>query len=285
MNEEVKIRKLHAADAVHGLRLSTQAGWNQTISEWNLILNDPNSICLGAVFDDQIIASAAALNYSPGFYWIAMVLTDINYRNRGISKKLLNNLLKLIDDQSLIKLDATPLGVGLYSQFGFVEENKIIRFIHHPTISLPIGKHQNIRIAAGEDYKLVIRYDMAQFGADRSVLFNWLQLQFPGYTYVVGENEEITGFVCGREGRNFTHLGPLLSIEISHALELVKYALSSNHSKPVIVDVPEYHDEFIRWLESNGFTRQREFIRMYKNKNAYSATLQVQYLIAGPEFG
>jgi hypothetical protein len=273
MNDQVIIRTLKPDDANHGFRLSTQAGWNQTISEWNLILNDPASICLGAESDNQVVATAAS-----------MVLTDVRYRNRGISKNLLQTLLESIGDQREIKLDATPLGLGLYSQFGFVEEYKILRFIHSP-VDPYMGKNENIRMVANQDYKYIIQSDKARFGADRSILFNWMELHSSGYTYLISDHNEITGFICGREGRNYIHLGPLMSTTITYALELVKYALSLHYTKPVIVDVPEYHIELIHWLESKGFSKQREFIRMYKNKKAGSASVSNQYFIAGPEFG
>lgn len=283
MRSQAILRKLKTDDAIHGLRLSSQAGWNQTIAEWNLIVNDPNSLCLAAELDNQIVATAAAINYSSDFSWIAMVLTDINYRNRGISKQLLITLFESIGDQRIIKLDATSLGQGLYNQFGFIEEYKIIRFIHNSPIFQPVAKHKNISIASRKDYKQVIRYDTAQFGADRTILFDWLQ--FSGYTYLNTEHGDFNGFICSREGRNYMHLGPLMSTNISYALELVEYSLSLNHTKPVIVDVPEYKYEMRHWFESNGFAIQREFIRMYKNKNMATGPLQDQYLIAGPEFG
>jgi hypothetical protein len=102
---------------------------------------------------------------------------------------------------------------------------------------------------------------------------------------LISEQKEITGFICGREGRNYVHLGPLISISIMYAIELVKYTLPLHHTKPVIVDVPEYNTELMHWLESNGFSKQREFIRMYKNKKAGIGSSPNQYLIAGPEFG
>lgn len=284
MIDQIKTRKLNADEAAKGLRLSTQAGWNQTISEWNLILNDPASICLCAELDNQVIATAAAIHYSPEFTWIAMVLTDSNFRNRGVGKQLLSNLFDSIGNQHDIKLDATSMGQRVYRLFGFMEEYKIIRFMHS-SIAPDFPQNENIKMASGQDYSYLTQSDKTRFGADRSGFFKWMQIHFSRYTYLITENDEINGFIMGREGKNYVHLGPLIATSITYATKLVEYTLSLHHALPVIMDVPEYNKELISWMESKGFSRQREFIRMYKNKKENAASLPHHYLIAGPEFG
>ena len=284
MNESIKISRLTADDAIHGLRLSTQAGWNQTLSEWNLILNDSNSICIGAELDDQIVATAAAINYNPDFTWIAMVLTDIKFRRRGISKLVLTALLKTIGNKRTIKLDATPAGQALYSQFGFKAEYKIFRFVGS-TFPGQLYKNKKISLALKPHYQDMILSDMAQFGANRSIYFDWIKLNFSSNSYLIFDSEKITGFICGREGKNYMHLGPMLCSKISEAIDLLQYSLGKKYKLPVIVDVPESKSELIHWLESNGFIQQRAFVRMYKNGNTASDPVLDSYLIAGPEFG
>ena len=284
MNESIKISRLTAADANHGLRLSTQAGWNQTISEWNLILNDSNSICLGAELDDQIVATAAAIHYTSDFTWIAMVLTDTKFRRRGISKLVLTALLKSLGNKRTIKLDATPAGQALYSQFGFKAEYRIFRFVQSKAPGQP-NKNKNISLASNHHYQDMILSDMAQFGSNRPIYFDWIKLNFSNYTYLIIDAEKITGFICGREGKNYMHLGPLMCTKIAEAIELLEYSLGNKYKLPVIVDVPESKGELIHWLESNGFIRQREFVRMYKNNNTASVPVLDSFLIAGPEFG
>jgi hypothetical protein len=54
---------------------------------------------------------------------------------------------------------------------------------------------------------------------------------------------------------------------------------------PIEVDVPANQVELINWLKSIGFTKQRDFVRMYLNENPYPGKPENQFLICGPEFG
>jgi hypothetical protein len=66
---------------------------------------------------------------------------------------------------------------------------------------------------------------------------------------------------------------------------LISKALETLTEDPAGVDVPEYREELIKWLESVGFVIQRHFLRMYLNVNPFPGELKSQFLISGPEYG
>ena len=66
---------------------------------------------------------------------------------------------------------------------------------------------------------------------------------------------------------------------------LIVEALKGLTNKPVVIDVLCDKEELVDWFDSIGFTKQREFTRMYKNGNPFPGMIDNQFLICGPEFG
>ena len=93
------------------------------------------------------------------------------------------------------------------------------------------------------------------------------------------------GLVLGRDGTRFSYIGPLNASSYTVALNLICKAFESLKNQPVAVDIHEDKEELIKWMESIGFIRQRQFLRMYLDKNPYPGIMQNQFLISGPEFG
>ncbi len=88
--EEITIREIQLNDLDGAMRLSTEQGWNQTETDWKLIIENPLNACLLAEYHGEIIGTTAAMNYSNDVAWINMVLVDKRYRGHGISKILLD---------------------------------------------------------------------------------------------------------------------------------------------------------------------------------------------------
>jgi len=66
---------------------------------------------------------------------------------------------------------------------------------------------------------------------------------------------------------------------------LIRKALKELINQPVVLDVLNEKEDLINWLNSIGFTMQRQFVRMYKKENSFPGIVNKQYLICGPEFG
>lgn len=96
---------------------------------------------------------------------------------------------------------------------------------------------------------------------------------------------KITGYCFGRQGFNFTHIGPVVALHTELAIQLVTAALKNCLGRPVILDVAHHMPDWLRWLVSLGFTEQRPFIRMFRGTNAWPGVPSKQFAILGPEFG
>src|SRR5438067_11925052 len=83
------IRLMKPDDVRHGMRLSTAEGWNQTEKDWELLIENPDNICLLAEANGKVIGTSTAINYANEETWIGMVLVDKEYRGLGVSKAML----------------------------------------------------------------------------------------------------------------------------------------------------------------------------------------------------
>ena len=118
-------------------------------------------------------------------------------------------------------------------------------------------------------------------GCDRSFLLADF-LQRPGSRSWMGPGD--TGFAIAREGRRATQLGPIVADEESSALSLLKTALAGLSGR-VFLDVPERWASLRAWLEQNGFSRQRSFVRMSLGSAPITSVNDRLFVLAGPEFG
>jgi hypothetical protein len=98
-----------------------------------------------------------------------------------------------------------------------------------------------------------------------------------------GNNPE--GFVLGRDGARFNYIGPVGALSQNSARHLMIKALESLNNQPFAVNVLEDKKELIIWIESIAFVKQRQFVRMYLNRNLYPEMIDTQYLIREPEYG
>jgi hypothetical protein len=80
-------------------------------------------------------------------------------------------------------------------------------------------------------------------------------------------------------------IGPVFAPTIEEAMVLISHILVKHTGQPVVVDVHADKIELIAWLNKIGFTRQRDFVRMYLNQNLCPGNPEKQFLICGPEFG
>src|SRR4030095_4038975 len=114
-NEAFIFRPMQRSDIDSAMKLSDGEGWNQTEKDWQLFLENDGDICMVAESNNRVIGTTTAINYSNHVAWIGMVLVNKEYRGKGISKSLLNRVLKKLERCKSIKLDATPHGQQVYS--------------------------------------------------------------------------------------------------------------------------------------------------------------------------
>jgi ribosomal protein S18 acetylase RimI-like enzyme len=285
-NSHIELRSLQLNDIVDCMLLSGTEGWNQTEKDWQLLKDNPHNICLVAESNNHIIGTATAMNYSDEIVWIGMMLVDRAFRGRGISKMLLSGLLSQLDSFRSVKLDATPAGLPVYEKFGFKEEY----IIHRMTI-LSIDNFQPFDSGITpervlfSDMNEVAALDASVFGAGRTFLIKSLVNEKPESAWCIKNNGRIKAFALGRHGRKYQQIGQVFASSLKEVKVLISYIIGKYARLPVVVDVLADKRELINWLNGIGFTRQRDFVRMYLHTNPCPGITENQFLICGPEFG
>jgi GNAT superfamily N-acetyltransferase len=272
-------------DLSGAINLSNAEGWNQTEKDWKLFIENPQNISLAVEHDKKIIGTTTAINYSNQIAWIGMVLVDKEYRGQGISKLLLENIFEKLKHCPSIKLDATPAGQNVYKKFDFKDEYFIARMTTSSVNSVPVEHDESIQPAEEKDVEEIIALDTLVFGANRTQLITFLVREYPHKAWLLKRNNNITGFVLGRDGNKYHQVGPVVASTDGDAKILITKALSELSNKSVVVDVLYDKENLINWLSSLGFVEQRHFIRMYKKENPLPGEVNKQYLVCGPEFG
>jgi GNAT superfamily N-acetyltransferase len=281
------LRPMHASDIKQGMRLSIAEGWNQTEKDWTLLIENRGNICLVAETKNKIIGTTTAINYSNEIAWIGMVLVNKEYRGRGVSTSLLTNILEKLRACKSIKLDATPVGQPVYKKFGFRDEYLITRMINPSMKNYLMNNDIDIlpEPILPEHVEEIAALDESIFGANRITLIRYVIKEYPHKAWILKRNNKIEGFVLGREGNKYNHIGPVMASTTFDAQILISKALNKLNNQPVIMDVLNDKKELLRWLQSIGFLIQRQFLRMHKNENLFPGIIDKEHAICGPEFG
>ena len=87
------IRPMKPDDLDQAFALSMDEGWNQTMNDWRLLLENPVNICIVAEKDNRVAGTATALNHENKVAWIGMVLVDKVLRGQGAGKMLLEEII------------------------------------------------------------------------------------------------------------------------------------------------------------------------------------------------
>jgi GNAT superfamily N-acetyltransferase len=285
-NRTFTIRPMRSEDLDQALSLSLAEGWNQTERDWTLLLENRYNVCIVAEKDGRVAGTATALNHENKIAWIGMVLVDKSLRGMGAGKMLLEHIIDKLRHIKSVKLDATPAGEPLYSKLGFIAEYKLFRMRREVSdYREGITSWKNLSRINDKIFNDLIRSDKVVFGADRSYLLNNLFKNFPDRTLYIEGGSGIDGYLFGRGGSHFSHVGPVVANSEDTAKCLISKALETLSDDPVGIDVPEYRQDLIKWLESIGFVIKRHFVRMYLNVNPFPGELKNQFLIGGPEYG
>lgn len=263
------IRPMTESDIPAGLALSESAGWNQTERDWRIFLSRKPEGSVVGLRDGRVVGTAATLDYGP-FAWISMVLVAQELRGQGLGGALFARTLEILRESPCARLDATPLGEPVYRKLGFEDEYLLERW-ERPAGPVPEAPE----VERLEDIRPIAALDREVFGADRGWLLSWLREDAP---HLALRSE--SGFLLGREGRRYTHLGPLLASSDDEAHRMILAALAVS-KRDAVIDIPV---DKAQLAEALGFRKQRCLLRMRRGGPAPPLDARL-YAIAGPELG
>jgi GNAT superfamily N-acetyltransferase len=280
-SEALAAVRLTTDDAEAGLRLSDEAGWNQTADDWRVFIRHGDTIGVKES-DGQLIASAAALPYGGEFGFVAMVLVTASWRRRGLANRLVNDCVERLERRGLTPvLDATPAGALVYRQQGFIDLFGLERWQAARVTNIGGGVPAEIQEPALVDRKMLSSLDAQATGGYRDFLLGDFMDREGSRVFVTGDSQ---GFALVRRGRRADHVGPVVAATPAQGIKLLQAALSAVKGA-VYIDVPTVWSEIREWLAERGFTVQRGFSRMARGRSRPFGNPEQLFAVAGPEFG
>jgi GNAT superfamily N-acetyltransferase len=256
----LSIRNMTPNDVPVGMRLKTQAGWNQTEADWQRFLWLEPRGCFVAEWSGRPVGTTTTCTFAH-VGWIAMVLVEEAYRHRGIATRLVQHALDYLAGQGVtsVRLDATPLGRPVYERLGFVARYDLVRF---EGLASPSGSSEEVRSADAAHLPGIIVWDCQAVGVNRGRLLERLLFEQPERVGVLPADSSRAGYVMWRPGSGATQIGPAASLRPVDGEALLDWALRKCRGRPVFADIPVDNRAAVQWADSRGLTVQRHFTRM-----------------------
>jgi len=294
---DVDFRVMRPADVERGLQLCRLAGWDQVQRDWERFISDEKASVSVAIHPkthapsssnrdaaSEIIGTVATIRYGAEFGWIGMLLVHPDVQGRGVGAVLLGHATAELAGVPSIRLDATPAGHILYRKHGFVDEFPLQRMAV-TSMAIERPRHPSVQPLEREALPEVIAFDRQVFGTSRGDVLSWMLEGAPEYGFVTRHDGKITGYVVGRHGHEFDHVGPIVAADASLAVELTRTCLAARPGKAFVIDSASNADDWCAFLQHAGFHEQRPYIRMYRGGKPAFGFQRQQFAILGPEFG
>jgi len=272
-------------DDAHSLwPLSIEAGWNQIVADWRLMLATGRGF--GIRDEGGWIASALALPVGGAIWWISMVLVTRRRRGEGHGSRLLSRCMAEVDRcGGAMGLDATEFGRPIYLPLGFRDLYALSRWrIEDPVCTVlapPPGL--GLRAATARDLARIADYDAAKSGFARARSLGNLLCRAPALAHIAERDDGgLAGFVLGRDGYRATHVGPIVADDQAIGAALLSRSLS-RAGGGVIVDVPDHQQAIGGWLRAEGASASRRYMRMLHGAAPAIEGGNHVFACAGPE--
>ena len=246
-----EIRLLRPSDLPTAMLLKDAAGWNQTVEDWERLLELQPDGCFALEHEGVVAATATVVLYGKDLAWIGMVLTSPAYRGRGFARLLMQRALEFAQSRSVARvgLDATDMGIHLYRQCGFEVDCLVERWERPPLAPAPATE-----VALWTPARDL---DIVAFGADRTALLTALArveaAALPGL-----------GYAMGRPGSKAAYFGPCVARSLDAAEKLLCWFLSRHAQKPVCWDILADNRAAVELARRCGFHPVRNLSRMSK---------------------
>lgn len=274
----LSFRPLASGDVPAAVRLSTQAGWNQTDADWRRLLCGWPETCLGG-FADGLVATGTLATFASTTVrptgWIGMILVDERHRGRGHGAAMMRELLHTARRMRLagVGLDATDLGRPVYAKLGFVPHAGLSRWLRRATessIAAPVPPEARPLEAA--DWPAVAALDSRALGVVRRPLLEGLAAEPGGMGIAAIDRGRLAAFGLARPGRTARAIGPVVAEHAATSAAVLAGLLAAMDDADVLIDLPD-GSPLEPAVRSAGFAVARRVTRMLLPIESAPATL------------
>ncbi|PIU52033.1 hypothetical protein COS91_01325 [Candidatus Desantisbacteria bacterium CG07_land_8_20_14_0_80_39_15] len=284
INPDLKMRLMTDADVSLGMALKNIAGWNQVEADWRRFIKLEPQGCFVGNLEGKDVGTVTAICYGTKFSWVGMVLVFPEERRKGIGTTLLKQGIEYCENKGVevVRLDATPMGKKVYDTIGFKNEY----FLERRQGTGQTVKAEGVECLLEEKLAQLISYDELSFGASRANVLENLFAEYPNFALThFSKDGKIDGYLMYRPGYNAYQIGPWIADTEEIGEKLFCTALSKLNNEKIFFDLPLVNEPAIKIANKYNFTKQRDFIRMFRGENKYPGQPKLIYAISGVEKG
>lgn len=245
---DVKLREMRQADVAAGYALSSEQRWPHRPEDWEFLLQNGQGIV--ADVDGRVVGTIMSWNFGENVSTLGMVIVSEKWRGRGLGRKLMNAMLELLGDRSVL-LNATEDGLHLYESLGFVATATVYQH-QSASFSVPMPElipSERVRPMGARDWDGLGELFSAASSMDRAGLLRSLHTISKGV--VLTREHEPVGFALMRRfGRGWS-IGPVIAPDTNGAKVLISHWLSRKMGKFCRLDVTE-NSKLTGWLAELG---------------------------------
>lgn len=277
----IHVRPLTATEFALGMRLKSDAGWNQTEADWQRARDLQPDGCFVAELDGTPVGTVTTCLFgSTG--WIALLLVDRAVRGRGVGMALLLHALDFLETRGAcrVRLDATPLGRPLYEKLGFVAEYGLSRYDGVPAPAPPAAGA--VTAVLPDQFEEICRLDEVVTATDRRKLLLHLAAG-PDKLRVALREGKVVGYCATRPGSIAHFIGPCIATADTGPL-LLGNALTRHAGRRVFLDIPDDNTAAVALARARGLVVQRPLLRMCRGPGLEERIGDV-WASSGPEKG
>lgn len=283
---QFQVRQLTLADLPAAMELKQEAGWNQTVADWQrFLMMEPNG-CFAAEHNGSLAGTVTTCCFAE-VAWIGMMLVRECHRGLGLGKALFSAALDYLRERDVacVRLDATPLGRPLYERFEFRAQFDVSRMagvpqiLPVPSLSPELVAHQFTSANVSE----VAELDRTMSKTDRQKLFDaYLRDGIKGELLFL--RDELIASCLYRVGHSAVQIGPCTSSRHHVGEMALQRALALWNGQPVFVDIPCEAGDALNIARASGLQEQRRLFRMYLGQEIRE-NLDYLWSSSGPELG
>ena len=229
-------------------------GWSDIIPDIKFYIESTFCTPIKATIDDKIIGIGVLITFE-NTSWIAHIIVDSTYRNKGIGSQIVNELLKKVKQSSIetCSLIATDLGKLVYLKTGFRTVTDYT-FLQKEKQFIDCSVSKNI-VSFEEKYRKAI-YDLDRLisGENRTILLK----DFLHSSILYIESKNVIGYYIPTLKE-----GPIVANSVYAGIELMKF----KYSKIDKAVLPSENIEGLDFLKKMGFVETSKVTRMTFGKD------------------
>jgi len=277
------IRRFTRADVGFALEQTSREGWDNTRESFLALLeHDPDGVFI-AERKGRPAGMVTTTRYQTTG-WVGNLIVTPDSRRQGLGERLMLRGIERLEAAGLstLRLEADPLGEGIYRRLGFVEEFASPRFRleraaagDSPASCAPV---------TARDLDSLTALDASAFGDRRPRLVR-LILDAALAAYRWPEVGPLRGFLVVQRSARGVRLGPWVSLEPDGARSLLAAGLYAAAGASVVVALPGPNLGAAELLRRRGFQETPFSLRMVRGPALATGAAGTVYGLASGAVG